>query len=173
MNKKTASRRDLVDLIVERLQAELPAAGAEAIAPIARFGRLTAVLRKAVIEAMAPHELSEAEYNVLAALRRSGSPYHLSPSEVSRSLLFTSGGLTPVLDRLESRGLVKREPDGEDRRKLKVRLTRAGLDLHAQALESHVEIAKQLTAVLTPQQAAQLNDLLRILLLTFEDSPTE
>lgn len=167
------SHTDLVDLIVERLVAELPTVGAEAIAPIARFSRLTTFLSKPVYAAMAPHELSEAEYNVLAALRRSGAPYYLAPSEVSRSLLFTSGGLTPVLDRLERRGLVKREPDEADRRKLKVRLTPEGLALHAQALESHVAISKKLTAVLTPEQRDQLNDLLRILLLTFEDPPAE
>lgn len=167
------SQTDLVDLIVERLVAELPSVGAEAIAPIARFSRLSTFLAKPVIAAIAPHGLSAAEYNVLAALRRSGAPYCLAPSEVSRSLLFTSGGLTPVLDRLESRGLLKREPDEADRRKLKVRLTPEGLALHAQALETHVEVSKKLTAVLTPEQTEQLNDLLRILLLTFEDSPGE
>lgn len=167
------SRTDFVDLIVERLVAELPTVGAEAIAPIARFGRLSTFLAKPVYAAVALYGLSEAEYNVLAALRRSGAPYYLAPSEVSRSLLFTSGGLTPVLDRLESRGLVKREPDESDRRKLKVRLTPEGLAVHSQALESHVEVSKQLTAVLTPEQTEQLNDLLRILLLTFEDPPGE
>ena len=173
MNTNTGSRRDLVDAIVERLQAEFPAAGAEAIAPIARFGRLNTSLRKPVFEAMVHHELSEAEYNVLAALRRSGAPYYLAPSEVSRSLLFTSGGLTPVLDRLERRGLVRREPDEADRRKLKVRLTPAGMALHAQALESHVAISKKLTAVLSPSQMQQLNDLLRILLLSVDEPDTE
>lgn len=173
MNRKSAPRRDLIDTIVERLQSELPDAGAEAIAPIARFSRLTTLLRKPVFEAMVPHGLSEAEYNVLAALRRSGAPYYLAPSEVSRSLLFTSGGLTPVLDRLERRGLVRREPDEADRRKLKVRLTPEGMALHAKALESHVEVSKQLMAALSPAQLAQLNDLLRVLVLSFDEPDDE
>jgi len=173
VNSNAASRGDLVDLIVARLQSELPEAGAEAIAPIARFSRLTACLRKPVFDAMAPHELSEAEYNVLAALRRSGAPYYLAPSEVSRSLLFTSGGLTPVLDRLERRGLVRREPDEADRRKLKVRLTPEGMALHAKALDSHVEVSKKLMAALSPDQLEQLNDLLRVLLLSFDEPAAE
>lgn len=167
------SHPDFVDLIVEQLVAELPTAGSEAIAPIARFGRLDSRLRKSVITWIGRHGLREAEYNVLAALRRSGAPYQLAPSDVSRSMLFTSGGLTPVLDRLEQRGLVKREPDAADRRKLKVQLTPAGLALHAEALDSYVEIATKLTSVLSREQKEQLNDLLRILLLSLEDPGAE
>jgi len=167
------SHPDLVDAIVERLRAELPESGAEAIAPIARFSRLSAFLSKPVYAAIAPHGLGEAEYNVLAALRRSGAPYYLAPSEVSRLLLFTSGGLTPVLDRLESRGLVRREPDEADRRKLKVRLTPEGMALHERALASHVEVSKELTAVLSPEQLEQLNDLLRVMLLSFDEPRAE
>ncbi|MEO7349443.1 MAG: MarR family transcriptional regulator [Terrimesophilobacter sp.] len=164
---------DFVDLIVAQLVAELPEAGAEAIAPIARFGRLDSRLRKSVITRIGLHGLREAEYNVLAALRRSGAPYQLAPSDVSRSMLFTSGGLTPVLDRLEQRGLVKRQPDAEDRRKLRIQLTPAGMALHAEALDSYVEIATKVTSVLTRDQKEQLNGLLRILLLSLDDLGAE
>ncbi|MBX3067650.1 MAG: MarR family transcriptional regulator [Microbacteriaceae bacterium] len=168
------SRHDFVDLIVKQLVKELPDSGAEAIEPIARFSRLSTFLRKPVMEAVGgQNDLSEAEFNVLAALRRSGPPYHLAPSLVSRSMLFTSGGLTPVLDRLENRGLIERKPDVDDRRKLKVGLTKAGLELHTRALKSYVEISKKLTGVLTKDQLVQLNDLLRILMLTFEDPAVE
>lgn len=163
------SQPDFVDLIVEQLDAELPTAGAEAIAPIARFGRLNSRLHKPVTDWIGQHGLREAEYNVLAALRRSGAPYRLAPSDMSRAMLFTSGGLTPVLDRLEQRGLIEREPDTADRRKLKVRLTPAGMALHAKAFDSYVEIATKLTSVLSTEQREQLNDLLRILLRSLED----
>jgi len=162
------SQPDFVDLIVEQLVAELPQAGAEAVAPIARFGRLNGLLRKAVVDCIGEHELRESEYNVLAALRRSGAPYQLAPSDVSRGMLFTSGGLTPVLDRLENRGLIKREPDAVDRRKLKVQLTPAGMALHEEAFDSYVGIATELTDVLSPKQKEQLNDLLRVLLRSLE-----
>ncbi len=163
------SQPDFVDLIVEQLVAELPTAGAEAIAPIARFGRLNSLLRRPVIDWIGQHGLREAEYNVLAALRRAGAPYQLAPSDVSRAMLFTSGGLTPVLDRLERSGLIKREPDAADRRKLKVQLTPAGLALHAAAFDSYVEVATKLTSVFTQEQKNQLNDLLRTLLRSLED----
>lgn len=173
MKASKKSHRDFVDSIIEQLVEELPEAGAEAIEAIARFSRLSTFLRKPVVDSVARHDLSQAEYNVLAALRRSGPPYHLAPSKVSRSMLFTSGGLTPVLDRLESRGLIERKPDEADRRKLKVGLTQAGLLLHARALDSHVEISKKLTRVLSPDQLEQLNELLRIMMLTFEDPGVE
>ena len=56
-------------------------------------------------------------------------PHRLSPKEVGVSLLFSSGGLTKLLERLESRGLVAREPDPNDGRGVLVSLTAAGSDL--------------------------------------------
>ncbi len=166
------TRMDFVDSIVEQLDRELPGIGAEAIAPIARFSRLGIFLRRHVVEVLDQHELSESEYNVLAALRRSGPPYALAPSVVSRSLLFTSGGLTPVLDRLADRGLLVREPDETDRRKLRIRLTPQGLDLHTAALRSHIRVSRELLAPLQPEERELLSGLLRALLVTFEDVET-
>lgn len=166
------TRKDFVDSIVEQLDAELPDLGAEAIAPIARFSRLSVFLRRHVVDVLDGHELSESEYNVLAALRRSGPPYALAPSVVSRSLLFTSGGLTPVLDRLAERGLLVREPDATDRRKLRIRLTPAGLELHTVALRSHIRVSRELLASLQPDERRLLSDLLRTLLVDFEEVET-
>ena len=162
-------RKDFVDSIVEQLDTELPGMGAEAIAPIARFSRLSVFLRRHVVDVLSEHELSESEYNVLAALRRSGAPYALGPSVVSRSLLFTSGGLTPVLDRLTERGLIVREPDETDRRKIRIRLTPAGIELHAAALRSHIRVSRELLAPLLPDERRLLSALLRTLLVNFEE----
>ena len=63
---------------------------------------------------------------MLAALRRAGAPYELSPGRLLRETLVTSGTMTNRVDRLAARGLVTRLPDPNDRRGVLVRLTRAG-----------------------------------------------
>lgn len=50
----------------------------------------------------------------------------LLPTELSRLLLRTSGGITQLVDRLEARGLVERDRDADDRRRVVVRLTAEG-----------------------------------------------
>ena len=66
------------------------------------------------------------EFDVLAALRRAGAPYELSPGRLLRETLVTSGTMTNRVDRLAARGLVERYPDPDDRRGVIVRLTPEG-----------------------------------------------
>ena len=66
---------------------------------------------------------SQVEFDVLASLRRSPPPHALTPSDIQRSMLITSGGLTKVLRQLERRGFVSRLLDAEDRRIKPVVLT--------------------------------------------------
>src|SRR5205085_1527378 len=76
--------------------------------------------------AFAAHGLQLGEFDVLAALRRQGPPYRLSPGALLRATLVTSGTMTNRLDRLEQAGLVRRAPDPEDKRGVLVSLTAAG-----------------------------------------------
>ena len=69
------------------------------------------------------HQLEGWEFDVLSALRRAGAPYQLSPGQLIRQTLVTSGTMTNRVDRLERRGLVGRSPDPPDRRGVIVRLT--------------------------------------------------
>ena len=63
---------------------------------------------------------------MLAALRRAGPPYELSPGRLLRETLVTSGTMTNRVDRLAARGFVERYPDPDDRRGVIVRLTPEG-----------------------------------------------
>jgi DNA-binding MarR family transcriptional regulator len=49
-------------------------------------------------------DLSAWEFDMLAALRRAGAPYRLSPTELFSTLMVTSGTMTHRLKRLETRG---------------------------------------------------------------------
>src|SRR5579863_4555636 len=60
------------------------------------------------------------DLRILFALRRSGESGGLRPTELFRSLLITSSAVTKQVDRLITRGLVKRCPDPDTRKSFRV-----------------------------------------------------
>lgn len=71
------------------------------------------------------HGTTLPRFDVMAALwrRREG----VTMSELSRMLLVSNGNATAVVDRLEADGMVRREAEDGDRRRIRVRLTPDGL----------------------------------------------
>jgi DNA-binding MarR family transcriptional regulator len=114
---------------------------------------------------LAPFGLDNWSFDVLAALRRQGEPYHLSPTQLRRAALLTSGAMTNRIDRLEERNLVERLADPNDRRALRVHLTPEGLRLVDEAIEVRFRAAEELASRLTDEEMDQLTSLLRKLLL--------
>jgi DNA-binding MarR family transcriptional regulator len=106
---------------------------------------------------------------VLAALRRAGPPHCLSPTDLYNSLLVSSGAMTNRLRRLEAAGLVKRVSDPGDGRSLLVALTSKGHKMIDEAVDAHTANEHRLLAALGSDDRAVLADLLRRLLLQFED----
>ena len=72
------------------------------------------------------HGTTLPRFDVMAALwrRRDG----VTMSELSRLLLVSNGNATAVVDRLEADGMVRREAEDGDRRRIRVRLTPEGLE---------------------------------------------
>jgi DNA-binding MarR family transcriptional regulator len=161
---------DHVDHIVDAWAQELPELETEAIALIGRVMRASRLLQLEVERSLGNLDLTINEFNTLNALRRAGPPYRLSPKEVGVSLLFSSGGLTKLLERLESRGLVAREPDPNDGRGVLVSLTPTGMDLQDRAMRAHQVNEEELLTPLTRAQRESLNSTLRDLLIAFEAS---
>jgi DNA-binding MarR family transcriptional regulator len=79
------------------------------------------------------------EFDVLATLRRAGAPYCLSPTQLYKSLLVTSGAMTNRLNHLEEQGLIERIHDPDDKRSTLVSLTAYGRERIEQALLVHTE----------------------------------
>jgi len=107
---------------------------------------------------------------ILAALRRSGDPERLSPSELSQAAMLSSAGMTAQLDQLEERGLVRRSPHPEDRRALYVTLTRPGQKLVDKAIETYNAGHKRMLSGLASSERQALDVLLRKLLIALEAS---
>src|SRR4029077_5313491 len=120
--------RDEVDDLVAAWQAQRPDLDVEPLQVLSRVSRLARHLDRARRDAFAGHGLEPWEFDVLAALRRQGPPYQLSPGALLRITLVTSGTMTNRIDRLEQAGLVARRPDPQDKRGVLVRLTAKGTD---------------------------------------------
>lgn len=141
------------------------------LTPMATFGRLGRVYvrgSRAIEAVFQQHGLSTGEFDVLAALRRSGGDHSLTPGQLSQTLMLSPAGMTNRLDRLEAAGLVRREPDPESRRSLRVVLTREGLATVDAAVTDHVVNEAQLLGALTQRQQRALDDALRSLLRALE-----
>jgi DNA-binding MarR family transcriptional regulator len=161
---------DHVDRIVAEWDQALPDLDTDAIALIGRLVRASSLLQREIDKSLELFDLTINEFNALCALRRSAPPHRLSPKAVGVSLLFSSGGLTKLLERLESRGLVAREPDPNDGRGVLVSLTAAGRKLQEQAMAAHQVNEEELLSPLTPEQREAINSNLRELLIAFEAS---
>jgi DNA-binding MarR family transcriptional regulator len=104
------------------------------------------------------------DYSVLRLLQLAGAPYRMSPTELSEVVLRSSGGMTQILDRLESAGLVERSADASDRRKVVVGLTSEGLRTAERANASYRRARERLLSALTAEEIEQLDSAVHRLL---------
>ncbi len=109
---------------------------------------------------VARHGLTIAEFGVLEALHHKG---RMLLGEVQRSLLVSSGGVTYLVDRLEKRGLVRRDRCDEDRRARYAVLTDAGTALVREIFPQHGEAIARAMAGLTHEEQVEAARLLRAL----------
>ncbi len=109
------------------------------------------------------HGLTESQFGVLEAL------WHLGPMPQARlceKLLVSGSNLTTVMDNLERDGLVRRDPNPEDRRAHLVRLSEKGKAVVAAAFPPHARRVTALLGALTAAEQRELGRLCRKLGLT-------
>lgn len=160
---------DEVDRLVTAWRRERPDLDSEPMQVLSRVTRLARHLDLARRAAFAAHELEPWEFDVLAALRRTGAPYELSPGRLLRETLVTSGTMTNRVDRLLAKGLVSRMPDPADRRGVLVRLTAEGRARVDAALAALLKQERALLDGLTAPQQAQLAAMLREIVAPFDE----
>jgi DNA-binding MarR family transcriptional regulator len=161
---------DEVDRLVEAWRRERPDLDVAPLEVLSRVTRLARHLDLARRQAFAAQGLESWEFDVLSALRRSGEPYQLSPGQLLRETLVTSGTMTNRVDRMTSRGLVARRPDPNDRRGVQVRLTAAGRQAVDAALDQLLVRERDLLRALPPDDQRRLADMLRVVVLPFDDA---
>ncbi len=162
--------RDEVDRLIADWRRERPDLDLAPMEVLSRVTRVARRLDRARRAAFAAHGIESWEFDVLAALRRSGPPYRLSPGRLIEQTQVTSGTMTNRIDRLAARGLVRRDPDPRDRRGVMVTLTPDGGATVDGALTDLVAAERTILRVMSSSQAADMADLLRILALSLEDA---
>ena len=160
--------RDEVDRLVEAWQRERPDLELRPMHVLSRVSRLSHHLDRARRASFSEHGIEPWEFDVLAALRRAGTPYQLSPGRLIKETLVTSGTMTNRVDRLAGRHLVERLPDPRDRRGVLVRLTAEGRRTVDGALASLLDRERELLAGLDATAQERLASLLRELVGPFE-----
>jgi len=138
-------------------------------AGLARVARLAAFLGRDLAEICVHAGLKPGQFHVLAELR-GRDPLPMSASELARATLVTSGGMTPVLDQLEARGLILRQMDSEDRRARRISITEKGRSTINRALDQQIARHRALNAALLLEERETLSAILRKLLLVVEPS---
>jgi DNA-binding MarR family transcriptional regulator len=155
---------DEVDQIVAAWHRERPDLDVAPLEVLSRVSRLAAVLDERRADAFVEHGLQAHEFDVLAALRRSGDPFELTAGELCVLTHVTSGTMTGRLDRLSARKFVTRHHDPTDGRLVRVRLTATGRRRIDAAFSTLLDTESDLLAALPDARRAELVDALRDLM---------
>ena len=116
-------------------------------------------------------EISQTEYDVLYTLSK--APNGLSMSEVNRQILMTQGGVSRLVNRLVSRGLIERCVDPSDRRATSMRLTAEGAELQRTVGRRHARaVAHAMQNALGHDDLQLLRDLGRRIVTAQAQTPS-
>ena len=160
---------DQIDRIVARWRNVRPDLDPSSTEVIGRIVRMEYFTTRRVMQDLASHSINIGEFDVLAALRRQGPPFQLSPNQMQDMVLISSGALTNRINRLESAGLVKRAQDQDDRRGVNVTLTDKGMNVIEEAAGNLLNAESELLEPLDAEERVTLAALLKKLLQAQED----
>ena len=133
-------KNDIIDTLIKEWKQERPELDASAMEVVGRILKLGKLLEKRVGSALKESGIYYTDLDVLATLRRSGKPFELTPKELMKSVLITSGAMTALLDRLAKLNLIYRAPDPKDGRIKRAGLTKKGVKVIDQAIEKRFKI---------------------------------
>lgn len=174
LQSEAAPALDLVGRGMAQWRRRRPDIDCSGKAIVGRILHLQEDILQAVNSALASHGLRYTDYAVLATLRVAGEPYRMSPSRLKATMLFTSGGVSNLLRRVEKKGFVRRLADPADGRGTLVELTRKGFDLVEAAMVDHAAVERRLCAMLNDDEKELMAALLsRMIRLNRAAEPTE
>jgi DNA-binding MarR family transcriptional regulator len=164
--------RDFVDWVIERWAAEVPDLDTSSIAVVGRLLRIVNLLEPRFEQLCREEGISFWAFVTLNALRRSGPPDALTPSQLRSAGMVSGAAVTKRVAKLEELDLVERIPDPRDARGALIGLTPAGRTLIDRLGTRYLEEERAVIAPLDVDQQATLADLLRQMLLGLEGPRT-
>ena len=102
----------------------------------------------------------ELNFTQFVALKLLGHEEPMTPVELARALHYNPGALTRLLDKLEQRSYLKRVPDPDDRRALRLELTTQGKALRKRVIGYCDAVASRIFEGTTAREREQLHDVL-------------
>ncbi|TFB84130.1 MarR family transcriptional regulator [Cryobacterium algoricola] len=152
---------DHVDRILTQWHSEKPDLDVSPMAVIGRLNRAAIAVESRLADTFARHALDSASFDVLATLLRSGAPYRITPVELARDAMISTSAVAQRLNKLETRGLVRRAANPNDGRGTLVTLTDSGRELIEAALPDHLETEHAIIAALSVEEQSNLAALLQ------------
>ena len=141
----------------------------------ALLGRVRVAMLAALDEALAadrrlaPLELSAAQFIVIASLV---GEERKSASDLCKGISYDAGAMTRMLDRLEGKGLIRRNRSPEDRRLVHLELTEEGRSAYPRMRELSAAVANRFLHGFSKAEARQLEGLLRRMLDNAQEPAT-
>ncbi|HEY2276270.1 MAG TPA: MarR family transcriptional regulator [Steroidobacteraceae bacterium] len=106
---------------------------------------------------LAPLELSAAQFAVIASL---AGEERKSASDLCKGISYDAGAMTRMLDRLEGKGLIRRNRSPDDRRLVHLELTDEGRVAYPRMRELALGVANRFLRGFTKAEARQLETFL-------------
>lgn len=159
---------DLVDQLLAQWRQERPGEDVSGLGLAVRIELLAKRLQQETAGALAELDLKTWEYDVLSALRRQGPPFELPATGLARYSLLSTGAMTTRIDQLEEKEWVRREPDPDDRRGVRVILTEGGRTLVDEAFKARLQAAETSLCVLDSGERKSVDGGLRKLMVWLE-----
>ena len=111
------------------------------------------------------YDLLHSHIDVLASLYFDDKP--LSPTDLYDATVFSSGGMTKVLKKLEERKLIKREASSSDKRSMLISLTKEGRELIENCMLEIAKAKEEKFNVLTQKEKEDLKNILSKITYSF------
>ena len=135
---------------------------------VERIQKINRHISRLLDQTLMEFNLDHGEWHVLMALRRTGKPYRLSPGELARHMGLSAAAMTNRLNHLEDRGLIRRQPNANDRRGVQVELTDRGWQAWQDSVGAQARKEALIASALTDSEKNALNELLVRLTLEIE-----
>ena len=112
------------------------------------------------------YDLLHSDIDVLAALYFSNENHSLSPTELYDATIFSSGGMTKVLKKLQERELITKQNSKNDKRSQEVSLSQKGEELIVECIELSSKKLSDNFHILKEKEQKELQKILKKLLFS-------
>jgi DNA-binding MarR family transcriptional regulator len=108
------------------------------------------------LESELQREGVELRFTQFLALKRLALDGPMCAGELARALDHDAGAMTRVIDQLQAKGYVRRQPNEQDRRSLRIAVTDAGMATWQHIAKAHERTLDRAQHALSTEERAQL-----------------